>query len=145
MPVGRNQEFKANKYFNNGRKLIYFNNYITNLKITKLLLLSNRAWRDWLKIYSPLGKPQINGLFFSGPATKALPPPPIELSGNKKNFRIFFRALKTVFFLKNTIFAASLTCLKIYTWTGNLSPVTADPMAVSVLVNPPTRRLCPPS
>ena len=48
---------------------------------------------------TPLGKPQKNKvIFFSGPATKALSPPPLELSGNIV-LCDFFRASKKVIFL----------------------------------------------
>ena len=40
-----------------------------------------------------------NGLFFRGQATKALPPPLLELSGHKIFTRIFLELQKTVFFL----------------------------------------------
>ena len=44
-----------------------------------------------------LGKPQ--QYFFSGPATEALHPPPLDLNGHKKFSIIFLELQKTIFFL----------------------------------------------
>ena len=81
----------------NGRKYTYYTKYVYYLNEEKQSIFQGGR-SNYTSAYTIRKATKKLSSFFSGPATKALSPPPLELSGNIV-LCDFFRASKKVIFL----------------------------------------------